>query len=95
VPDEAGEIVGEIGHADLGPGAGDTDRADEQAHPEFLLRKDMLDERTDFRSAALARDVASLIGRPFGFNHRDSESSQAVNGEVFRGVQLLDLELKS
>src|SRR5690606_41960752 len=47
VPDIAGEIVGKIGHADLGAGAGDTDRAHEQAHAGFLLREDVFDEGPD------------------------------------------------
>ena len=47
VPDETGEVVGEIGHADLGPGTCNADRAHEQVHAGFLLREDMLHEGTD------------------------------------------------
>jgi len=47
VPDEAGEVVGEVGHADLGPSAADADRAHEQAHARLLRREDMLDESAD------------------------------------------------
>jgi len=47
VPDETGEVVGEIGHADLGPGPCDADRTHEQVHAGFLLRENMLDEGTD------------------------------------------------
>lgn len=50
VPDEAGKIVGKVGHADLRPGAGDADGAHEQAHPGFLLREDVFDEGAGFRS---------------------------------------------
>ena len=52
VPDKTGEVVGEIGHADLRPGTGDADRAHEQPHPRFLLREDMLDEGADLRAPA-------------------------------------------
>ena len=53
VPDEAGEIVGEIGHADLGPGPCDADHVHEQAHAGFLVGKDVLDEGADLRAAAV------------------------------------------
>ena len=46
-PNEAGEIVGEVGHTDLGSGAGDADCADKQTHPGFLLCEDVLDEGAD------------------------------------------------
>ena len=42
MPDEAFEIIGEIGHADLHPGALDTEGADEQAHAMLLRGEDML-----------------------------------------------------
>jgi hypothetical protein len=44
----------------------DPDGPDEQTHPILLLGEDMLDARTDFRLALLARRIASGIGRPFG-----------------------------
>lgn len=47
VPNEAGEIVGKIGHADLRRGAGNADGADEEFHMRLLPREDMLDESTD------------------------------------------------
>ena len=47
VPNESGEIVGEVGHTDLGSGAGDADCADKQTHPGFLLCEDVLDEGAD------------------------------------------------
>lgn len=47
MPDIAGEVVGQVGHADLRPGPSDSDRAHEQAHAGFLLRKDVLDESAD------------------------------------------------
>ena len=53
LPDIAGEIVGEIGDADLGTGAGDTDGAHKQAHAGFLLREDVLDESPDFGAPAI------------------------------------------
>ena len=41
VPDEAGEVVGEVDHPDLGACACDADRAHEEAHAGFLLREDI------------------------------------------------------
>ena len=48
MPDEASQIVGQIDHADLDPGAVDADGADEQAHPGLLMREDVLDYGADF-----------------------------------------------
>src|SRR6185436_9224644 len=48
VPDEACEIVGEIGHADLERRPGHADGPDEHAHAPFLMGEDMLDAGTDF-----------------------------------------------
>ena len=42
-PDQAGKIVGEIGEADLGPGASHAYGANDQAKPAFLSDKDVLD----------------------------------------------------
>ena len=53
MPDEAGEIVDQVGHADFRSGAGNADRADEQTHPGFLLREDVLDEGADLGTAAV------------------------------------------
>ena len=53
MPDEAGEVVGKVGHANLGSGPRHSDRAHEQAHPRFLLREDMLDEGAYLRAAAI------------------------------------------
>jgi len=47
VPDEACEVVGEVGHADLGPGPRYSDGTHEHAHAGFLLREDMLDAGAD------------------------------------------------
>lgn len=43
VPDEAFEVVDQVGHADLHPSALDVDGADEQSYARFLRGKDMLD----------------------------------------------------
>ena len=44
-PGEALEVIGEVGHADLDPGAGDADSADEQSHAVLLARGHMLNRR--------------------------------------------------
>src|SRR5437764_11734709 len=70
--DEPPEIVDEVGHADLQPGAGDSDGSDEEGHLVFLHREDMLDARADLGLEGLchiavrrARSVsASGIVRP-------------------------------
>ena len=48
-PDHSLHVVKKIGEADLHPGSGYTDGADEQAHRAFLPREDVLDRRTDRR----------------------------------------------
>ena len=47
VPGIAGEIVGEIGLADRGSCAGETDGADQNANAEFLPRENVLDRGAD------------------------------------------------
>src|SRR5260370_8119894 len=42
-PGQPGEIIGEIGQANLGAGADHADCADDQAKPAFLCSKDVLD----------------------------------------------------
>jgi hypothetical protein len=43
LPDKAHEIIGEVCHADLGPGAVDADGANEELHLSLLSGKDVLD----------------------------------------------------
>lgn len=42
-PGEALEVIGEVRHADLDAGAGDADRAHDQAHAMLLACKDVFD----------------------------------------------------
>ena len=53
MPDIAGQIVGEIDHADLGASSCDADGADEQAHARFLMGEDMLDGSANLRTSAV------------------------------------------
>lgn len=46
-PCEALEIIDQVGHADLDPGAGDTDGADDEAHAVLLPCKDMFGGSAD------------------------------------------------
>ena len=66
-PDQPLHVIGEIGKADLGSGAGDLDGADEQSHRPFLSGKDISTtaRTTDWRALALA--VRRGIGLPLGF----------------------------
>ena len=41
--DEATDVEGEVGHADLRAGSGETDRADDQSHDLLLHREHVLD----------------------------------------------------
>ena len=50
-PLEAGqalEVIDQVGHADLDPGAGDPDGADDKAHSVLLPGKNMFNGRPDF-----------------------------------------------
>jgi len=53
VPDEAFEVVSEIGHADLELGPGHADGSDEHAHAPLLMGEDMLDAGADSRSSGV------------------------------------------
>ena len=46
-PCEALEIIDQVGHADLDPGASDADGTDDEAHAVFLSGKDMLNGSAD------------------------------------------------
>ena len=65
--DEPPEIVDEVGHADLQPGAGDSNGSDEEIHLVFLHREDVLDAGADLDLIALARRVVSGSSRRGGF----------------------------
>ena len=45
--DQAVEVVSEVGESQFGFGAGETDGADEQAKPHFLVSEDVLDPGAD------------------------------------------------
>jgi hypothetical protein len=47
--DEPLEVIDEVRHPDFDLGAGDANRSDEEAHPIFLLRDDVLDTRANDR----------------------------------------------
>jgi len=47
-PCEALEIIDQVGHADLDPGAGDPDGADDKAHSVLLPGKNMFNGSPDF-----------------------------------------------
>jgi hypothetical protein len=64
--EQAFDIVDEDRQSDLRLRSRDPNGPDEQTHPILLLGEDMLDARTDFDLALLARRIASGIGRPFG-----------------------------
>ena len=67
-PNETGEIVGEVGHTDLGSGAGDADGAGRtDPSGDFCCAKTCSTKARIFERRPLARDVTSLIGWPFGF----------------------------
>lgn len=63
--DQPFDVVDDVGHADFQRGAGNADRADEQAHSRLLFGKDVLDMAVDFRPLAIA--VRRAMGRPLGF----------------------------
>ncbi len=46
-PCEALEIIDQVGHADLDPGTGDADGADDEAHAVLLPGKNVLDRSAD------------------------------------------------
>ena len=52
-PGQPLHVIGEIGEADLGSGAGEADGADEQSHRPFLPGEDMLDCRAHCRFAGV------------------------------------------
>lgn len=54
VEDQAVHVVGQIGQRDLGLGAFDADRADEQPHPGLLLREHMFDPGADLRPGGIS-----------------------------------------
>lgn len=54
MPDEAFEVVGQVGHTDFSSGALDTDVTDEYGHARFLGGKDMLDGPARFGSGGVA-----------------------------------------
>lgn len=47
VLDVAGDVVGQIDHADFHRHPSDADGSDEQAHPGLLVSEDMLNARSD------------------------------------------------
>ena len=53
MPNEAREIVCDIGHANLHRCPLDADGSDEELHLRLLPGKDMLDEGADFRASAI------------------------------------------
>jgi hypothetical protein len=55
--------MGQVGHVDLDAGAGDADRADEQAHAVLLPSKHVLDRRADSRASGIG-SVDGLGQRP-------------------------------
>ncbi len=59
-PGKALEVIGEVGHADLDPGTGDADGADEQAHAVLLPSEHVLDGRAD--SGALGIGPRDVLG---------------------------------
>lgn len=60
-PDEALEVIGKVGHADLDPGPGDADGADEQPHAVLLASEHVLDRRAD--SGALRIGPGDVLGQ--------------------------------
>jgi hypothetical protein len=60
------EIIDQIGHADFHFSAGDPNGTDEQPHPIFLLSKDILDARVDFRLGGIGAANREGHGSAFG-----------------------------
>src|SRR6202020_47313 len=69
--DEPPEIVDEVGHADLQPGAGDANGSDEEVHLVFLHREDMLDAGADLGLEG--------VGAPRGLRHRPTRRLLAMD----------------
>lgn len=86
MPDEAFEVVGQIGHADFHPGALDTDGTDEQGHARFLGGKDMLDGRAHFGSGGVGPLVPPVHRLALGLAEMDHrlEPGTADRGLVLR-----------
>ena len=88
MPDEAGEVVGEVGHADLRPGPRDANGADEQAHPGFLLREDVLDmwvRRSRLPELMTLETKAQLAGVQFA-KRRLEEMIERYGARVVKGA---------
>ena len=66
-PDHSLHVEDEVGEADFGPRAGNTDGADEQAHRPFRRAKTCSTAERTADLRALARAVRRGIGLPFGF----------------------------
>ena len=64
--DQAVEVIGQIGQCQFRLSPLDSDGADEQPEPVFLMREHMLDPGTDRGLAAFARAVAFGMDFPLG-----------------------------
>ena len=65
--DQPLHVVGEVGHADLGPRAGDNDGSEEEPHAILLLGKGVLDMGAHLRAGGVGTFVVRrqcLAGRP-------------------------------
>ena len=60
-------VVDHVGYADLHPGAGDADGADEEVHLSFCSANTCSTPERTLDLSALAGRVVSGIGRPGGF----------------------------
>ncbi len=72
MPGEAGEVVDQIGHADLDPGALDADGSDEELHAMLFCSKDVLDGRAHGGSRRIGPGMVArqaLVPGLFEVNH--------------------------
>ena len=60
-PDEALEVIGQVGHPDLDARTGDADGADEQPHAVLLASEHVLDRRT--HGGALRIGPGDMLGQ--------------------------------
>lgn len=81
--DEPPQVVDKVGHADLCRRPGDADGADEEVHPVFLDREDVLDAGADFRF--------QRVGIAHRLRHRAARGLLAVDAadEAVLGQELL------
>ena len=96
MPDEAFEVVGEIGHADLDPRALDADGANEQAHAMLLRGEDMLDRRAHFRTGGVGPLAAGVHRLALGLTEMDHRFELALaDGALILQSHLLNQIIRS